>query len=153
MQLIDRVGRRPLLLASLAGMALSLFALGLAFSLPQLAGSLGWIAVTGLMVYVGSFAVGLGPVFWLLLSEIYPLRIRGRAMSVATVVNWSANLLVASSFLTLTHLLGKAWTFWSYAAVSVAAWIFAFVLVPETKGRSLEEIEAHWRAGKQARDL
>ena len=153
MQLIDRVGRRPLLLASLAGMALSLFALGLAFSLPQLAGSLGWIAVTGLMVYVGSFAVGLGPVFWLLLSEVYPLRIRGRAMSVATVVNWGANLLVASSFLTLTHLLGKAWTFWSYAAVSVGAWIFAFFLVPETKGRSLEEIEAHWRAGKRARDL
>jgi sugar porter (SP) family MFS transporter len=153
MQLIDRVGRRPLLLASLAGMASSLFALGLAFSLPQLAGSLGWIAVTGLMVYVGSFAVGLGPVFWLLLSEIYPLRMRGRAMSVATVVNWGANLLVASSFLTLTHLLGKAWTFWSYAAVSVGAWIFAFFLVPETKGRSLEEIEAHWRAGKHARDL
>ncbi len=153
MQLIDRVGRRPLLLASLAGMALSLFALGLAFSLPRLAGSLGWIAVTGLMVYVGSFAVGLGPVFWLLLSEIYPLRIRGRAMSVATVVNWGANLLVASSFLTLTHSLGQAWTFWSYAAVSVAAWIFAFFLVPETKGRSLEEIEAHWRDGKPARDL
>ncbi|HVZ87850.1 MAG TPA: sugar porter family MFS transporter [Polyangia bacterium] len=153
MQLIDRVGRRPLLLASLAGMALSLFALGLAFSLSRLAGSLGWIAVTGLMVYVGSFAVGLGPVFWLLLSEIYPLRIRGRAMSVATVVNWAANLLVASSFLTLTHLLGKAWTFWSYAAVSVGAWVFAFFLVPETKGRSLEEIEAHWRDGKRARDM
>lgn len=153
MQLIDRVGRRPLLLASLAGMALSLFALGLAFSLSRLAGSLGWIAVTGLMVYVGSFAVGLGPVFWLLLSEIYPLRIRGRAMSVATVVNWAANLLVASSFLTLTHLLGEAWTFWSYAAVSVGAWVFAFFLVPETKGRSLEEIEAHWRDGKRARDM
>ena len=73
MQLIDRVGRRPLLLVSLAGMALSLTVLGLAFSLPQLSGSLGWIAVASLMVYVGSFAVGLGPVFWLILSEIYPL--------------------------------------------------------------------------------
>lgn len=153
MQLIDRVGRRPLLLASLGGMALSLFALGLAFSLPQLASHLGLFAVTGLMAYVGCFAVGLGPVFWLLLSEIYPLRIRGRAMSVATVVNWSANLLVASSFLTLTRLLGKAYTFWSYAAVSTGAWIFAFFFVPETKGRSLEEIEAHWRAGKHARDF
>ena len=60
---------------------------------------------------------------------------------------------MASSFLTLTHLLGKAWTFWSYAAVSVGAWVFAFFLVPETKGRSLEEIEAHWRAGKHTRDL
>jgi SP family galactose:H+ symporter-like MFS transporter len=153
MQLIDRVGRRPLLLASLAGMALSLFVLGLAFSLPQLSGSLGWIAVASLMIYVGSFAVGMGPVFWLILSEIYPLRIRGRAMSVGTVANWSANLIVALSFLTLTQALGKPATFWLYAAVSIGSWFFAFFLVPETKGRSLEEIEAHWRAGKHPRAL
>jgi sugar porter (SP) family MFS transporter len=153
MQLIDRVGRRPLLLGSLAGMALSLAVLGLAFSLPQLSGSLGWIAVVSLMVYVGSFAVGLGPVFWLMLSEIYPLRIRGRAMSVGTVANWSANLIVALSFLTLTQVLGKAATFWLYGVVSIGAWLFAFFLVPETKGRSLEEIEAHWRAGKHPRAL
>jgi SP family galactose:H+ symporter-like MFS transporter len=153
MQLIDRVGRRPLLLVSLAGMALSLFALGLAFSLPQLFGSLGWIAVSSLMVYVGSFAVGLGPVFWLILSEIYPLRIRGRAMSVGTVANWGANLIVALSFLTLTQVLGRAATFWLYGVVSIGAWLFALILVPETKGRSLEEIEAHWRAGKHPRAL
>jgi sugar porter (SP) family MFS transporter len=153
MQLIDRVGRRPLLLVSLAGMAISLFILGLAFSLPQLSGSLGWIAVMSLMIYVGSFAVGLGPVFWLILSEIYPLRIRGRAMSVGTVANWGANLIVALSFLTLTQVLGKPATFWLYAVVSIGTWLFAFFLVPETKGRSLEEIEAHWRAGKHPRAL
>jgi MFS transporter, SP family, galactose:H+ symporter len=153
MQLIDRVGRRPLLLVSLAGMALSLFVLGLAFWLPQLSGSLGWIAVTSLMVYVGAFAVGLGPVFWLMLSEIYPLRIRGRAMSVGTVANWSANLMVALTFLTLTQVLGKPATFWLYGVVSIGAWLFAFFLVPETKGRSLEEIEARWRAGKRPRAL
>jgi sugar porter (SP) family MFS transporter len=151
MQLIDRVGRRPLLLVSLAGMALSLFALGFAFSLPQLSASLGWIAVVSLMVYVGSFAVGLGPVFWLVLSEIYPLRIRGRAMSVGTVANWGANLIVALSFLTLTQVLGKPATFWLYGVVSIAAWLFAFFLVPETKGRTLEEIEAKWRAGEDSR--
>jgi len=153
MQLIDRVGRRPLLLVSLAGMSLSLIVLGLAFDLPQLSGSLGWIAVTSLMLYVGSFAVGLGPVFWLILSEIYPLRIRGRAMSVGTVANWSANLIVALSFLTLTHAMGKAATFWLYGLVSIGAWLFAFFLVPETKGKTLEQIEAHWRAGKQPREL
>ena len=114
MQLIDRVGRRPLLLISLAGMTISLGVLGLAFSLPQLSSSLGWIAVTSLMVYVGSFAVGLGPVFWLILSEIYPLAIRGRAMSVGTIANWGANLIVALSFLTLTQIMGKAATFWLY---------------------------------------
>jgi sugar porter (SP) family MFS transporter len=148
MQLIDRVGRRPLLLLSLAGMTLGLFVLGLAFSLSQLSGSLGWIAVASLMVYVGSFAVGLGPVFWLILSEIYPLRVRGRAMSVGTVANWGANLLVALSFLTLTRVLGKPATFWLYATISVGAWLFAFYLVPETKGRSLEDIEEHWRIKK-----
>ncbi len=153
MQLIDRVGRRPLLLVSLAGMALSLIVLGLAFSLPQLSGSRGWIAVSSLMAYVGSFAVGLGPVFWLVLSEIYPLRIRGRAMSVGTAANWSANLIVALSFLTLTEVVGKAATFWSYAAVSIGAWLFAFFLVPETKGKTLEEIEAYMRSGKHPRAL
>ena len=153
MQLIDRVGRRPLLLISLAGMTLSLATLGLAFATPQLAGNLGWIAVASLMVYVGSFAVGLGPVFWLMLSEIYPLRIRGRAMSVGTVANWGVNLIVALSFLTLTRVLGKPATFWLYAVVSIGAWLFAFFLAPETKGRSLEEIETHWRAGKHPRTL
>ncbi len=148
MQLIDRVGRRPLLLVSLAGMALSLLVLGLAFALPRLSGSLGWIAVGSLMGYVGSFAVGLGPVFWLVLSEIYPLRIRGRAMSVGTVANWAANLIVALTFLTLTQVVGKAGTFWLYAAVSVGAWFFAYFLVPETKGKTLEEIEAYWQKGK-----
>ncbi len=150
MQLIDRVGRRPLLLVSLGGMALSLFVLGLAFSLPQLSGSLGWIAVASLMVYVGSFAVGLGPVFWLILSEIYPLRIRGRAMSVGTAANWITNLIVALSFLTLTQVVGRPATFWLYGAVSIGAWLFAFFLVPETKGKSLEEIEAQWRPAKRS---
>jgi sugar porter (SP) family MFS transporter len=153
MQLIDRIGRRPLLLISLAGMTISLGVLGLAFSLPQLSGSLGWIAVASLMVYVGSFAVGLGPVFWLILSEIYPLAIRGRAMSVGTIANWGANLIVALSFLTLTQVLGKAATFWLYGAVSIGAWLFAFFLVPETKGKTLEQIEEHWRSGKNSRAL
>jgi sugar porter (SP) family MFS transporter len=153
MQLIDKVGRRPLLLVSLAGMSASLAVLGLAFALPQASGSLGWIAVTSVMVYVGSFAIGLGPVFWLVLSEIYPLRMRGRAMSVGTVANWSANLVVALSFLTLTQVLGKPATFWLYALVSIGAWLFAYFLVPETKGKTLEEIEAHWWAGKQPREL
>ena len=153
MQLIDRVGRRPLLLVSLAGMAVSLFVLGLAFSLPQFSSSLAWIAIGSLMVYVGSFAVGLGPVFWLILSEIYPLGIRGRAMSVGTIANWGANLIVALSFLTLTQVLGKPVTFWLYGGVTIAAWLFAFFLVPETKGKTLEQIEAHFRAGKHPRAL
>jgi len=105
------------------------------------------------MGYVGSFAIGLGPVFWLVLSEIYPLHIRGRAMSIGTAVNWSVNLIVALTFLTLTQVLGNAATFWLYGIVSVGAWLFAFFLVPETKGKTLEEIEAHWWTGKRPREL
>ena len=105
------------------------------------------------MTYVGFFAVGLGPVFWLILSEIYPLRVRGRAMSVGTAANWLSNLIVALTFLTLTKSIGKPGTFWLYAAVTVGAWFFAWFLVPETKGKTLEQIEAHWRAGKHPRAL
>ncbi len=153
MQLIDRVGRRPLLLISLAGMAASLALLGLAFSLPQFKSALGWVSIASLMAFVGSYALGLGPVFWLILSEIYPLRIRGRAMSVGTAVNWTGNLVVALTFLTLTKALGKPGTFWLFGVVTVAAWFFAFFLVPETKGKTLEQIEAYMRSGKHPRAL
>lgn len=140
--LVDKVGRRPLLLVGLTGMALSLGGLGLAFLLPGLSGYVGWIAVASLMLYVAFFAVGLGPVFWLLISEIYPLKVRGSAMSVATVGNWGSNLLVALTFLTLIQAVGSTATFWLCAGLSVGALIFTYFLVPETKGRSLEEIEA-----------
>jgi sugar porter (SP) family MFS transporter len=83
--LVDRVGRRPLLLVGLAGMVLSLGVLGLAFLLPALSGIVGWIAIVSLALYIAFFAVGLGPVFWLLISEIYPQEVRGAAMSVASV--------------------------------------------------------------------
>ena len=151
MQLLDKVGRRPLLLTGIAGMVLSLGGLGFAFHLPHLSGILGWVAAGSLMLYVGSFAIGMGPVFWLLISEIYPLKIRGRAMSIATVANWGANFIVALIFLTMVKVLGRPGTFWAYAIVGIIAWIFSYFLVPETKGRSLEYIESHWRAGKHPR--
>ncbi len=151
--LIDRVGRRPLLLISLIGMTLSLFALGLAFRSPQVGGTAGWFAAISLGVYIASFAIGLGPVFWLLISEIYPLTIRGLGMSLATVMNWGTNLIVALSFLTLIERLGKSGTFWLYASISIAALLFTIFVVPETKGRSLEEIETHWHSGGSLKAL
>jgi MFS transporter, SP family, galactose:H+ symporter len=151
--LLDRIGRRPLLLVGLAGMVSSLILLGISFYFTNLIGSLGDLATVGLMVYVASFAIGLGPVFWLLVSEIYPLRVRGLAMSIASEANWGSNLIVALTFLTLIQFLGKSGTFWFYAAVGILAWIFAYFLVPETKGRTLEEIESHWRAGKHPREM
>jgi SP family galactose:H+ symporter-like MFS transporter len=151
--LLDRVGRRPLLLIGLAGMALSLTLLGAVFFLPSLLSSLGDLAVVGLMLYVASFAIGLGPVFWLLISEIYPLRVRGLAMSIASEANWGSNLIIALTFLTLVQVLGRSGTFWLYALVGVGAWVFAFLLVPETKGKTLEEIEDHWRKGLHPREM
>ena len=152
LMLLDRVGRRPLLLIGMAGMVISLAVLGVAFLFPRLH-ALRWVAAASLMLYVGSFAVGLGPVFWLLISEIYPVKIRGLAMGIATVANWGANLLVALTFLTLIRIMGRSGTFWLYGLVGIGAWIFAYVLVPETKGRSLEDIESHWRAGKHPREM
>lgn len=146
--LIDKVGRRPLLLVGLIGMIISLGILGLAFALPRLSGSLAYIAVISLMLYVGSFAIGLGPVFWLMISEIYPLKIRGRAMSTATVTNWGTNLIVAITFLSLIQFLGTPGTFWLYGIIGIAALIFVYLRVPETKGKSLEEIERLCFLGK-----
>lgn len=151
--LLDRVGRRPLLLTGIAGQVLGLVILGTAFQIQHSANLKSSVAIAGLVIYVASFAIGLGPVFWLLISEIFPLRVRGPAMSAVTVANWGMNLAVAVTFLTLVALLGHAGTFWTYGIVAVAAWFFCYYLVPETKGKTLEEIEAHWRSSKTPRDL
>jgi SP family galactose:H+ symporter-like MFS transporter len=152
-RLMDRAGRRPLLLTGVAGQTVGLVMLGLAFQLHQLARFVGYMAMASLAIYVASFAVGLGPVFWLMISEIYPLKVRGAAMSIATVVNWGVNLAVAVTFLSLVGAVGRPGTFWIYAGIGIAAWLFFYFLVPETKGKSLEEIEAHWHAGKHPREL
>ncbi|MEO8879100.1 MAG: sugar porter family MFS transporter [Gemmatimonadaceae bacterium] len=151
--LLDRVGRRPLLLVGVAGQVVGLAILGSAFQFPQLANFKSDVAIAGLVIYVACFAFGLGPIFWLLISEIYPLRVRGAAMSVVTVSNWALNLVVAVTFLTLVGVLGHARTFWLYGVIAVGAWVFFYLLVPETKGKSLEQIEAHWRSRKSPRAL
>jgi MFS transporter, SP family, galactose:H+ symporter len=149
--LVDRIGRRPLLLISLGGMLVSLVCLSIGFTV---GGSLlKWIGVLSLVLYIGSFAIGLGPVFWLLISEIYPLKIRGRAASVATTANWLSNFLVSLTFLSLLNTLGNAFTFLLYAALSAAGFWYCFSLVPETKGIPLERIERNLRLGRRLRDL
>jgi MFS transporter, SP family, galactose:H+ symporter len=139
-RLIDRLGRRQLLFWSLGGMALTLFVLAGAF-FAGASGHLAWVAVGSVAAFVGFFAIGLGPVFWLLIAEIFPLALRGRAMSLATIANWSFNLIVSLTFLDLVVVFGTAGTFLVYAVLSLVALAFVGLLVPETKGRSLEEIE------------
>ncbi|MEO6874063.1 MAG: sugar porter family MFS transporter, partial [Opitutaceae bacterium] len=146
--MLDRVGRRPLLLVGVAGQIIGLAILGAAFEFPQLASLKSCVAIGGLVIYVACFAFGLGPIFWLLIAEIYPLKVRGTAMSAVTVTNWALNLVVAVTFLTLVAAVGHAVTFWLYGVIAVGAWIFIYRLVPETKGKTLEQIEAHWQSGQ-----
>src|SRR5213592_3939520 len=150
MFLVDRAGRRPLLLVGIAGMIVTLGMLGLSFRISNQSVQLAWIAVICLMGYVASFAISLGPIFWLMIAEIYPLKIRGLAEGMAATFNWGSNLLVSLTFLTLVEKLGASSTFLLYAFASVASWLFAYYLAPETKGRSLEQIEAFWRARHHA---
>ena len=144
MWLIDRVGRRPLLLTGIAGMIVSLGALGLIFHLQVKGGELAGLAVIILMFYVASFAISLGPIFWLLIAEIYPLKIRGLAAGIAAGTNWLANFAVSLTFLSLLKSLGPSLTFWLYGILAIGSWLFSYYLVPETKGHSLEEIENLW---------
>ncbi len=102
---------------------------------------MGYLTLASLGIYVASFAIGLGPVFWVLISEIYPLGIRGKAMIIAAICNWGANFVVALSFLTLINGLGESPTFLLYAGIGILCWLFSYFLVPETKGFTLEEIQ------------
>ena len=153
MWLIDRMGRRPLLLTGIAGMVITLGVLGLAFHMAGRTGALAWLAVVSMMVYVASFAISLGPIFWLLISEIYPLKIRSSAEGLAAAFNWGSNLLVSLTFLTLLQMMGPTRTFWLYGAFAIAAWVFSYYQVPETKGRTLEEIEQFWRSETRQQPL
>lgn len=139
-RLVDRLGRRQLLFWSLGGMAATLLVLAGVFYVGA-SGDVAWIAVASVAAFVGFFAIGLGPVFWLLIAEIFPLALRGRAMSLATVSNWVFNLIVSVTFLDLVSAVGSAGTFLLYAVLSVVALWFVVVKVPETKGHTLEQIE------------
>jgi MFS transporter, SP family, galactose:H+ symporter len=140
-RLIDRLGRRQLLFWSVGGMTLTLLVLSAAFHAGA-SGQLAWVAVASVAAFVGFFAIGLGPVFWLLIAEIFPLNLRGRAMSLAAVANWGFNLIVSLTFLNLVGAVGSAGAFLFYAVLSLVALTFIALLVPETKGRTLEQIEA-----------
>ncbi|MBV8104009.1 MAG: sugar porter family MFS transporter [Hyphomicrobiales bacterium] len=145
---IDHLGRRPLLIAGLIGMGLSLTAVGFAFyhsgGASGQGSALGVVTLAALVVFIISFAFSLGPVTWTVINEIYPGEVRGRAVAVATAVNWGAAFLVSGFFLSVVNAIGQASTFWLFAAFCAIGLVWVIVGVPETRGRSLEEIEASW---------
>ncbi len=140
--LIDRAGRRFLLLLGNAGMSICLFMVGLLFYLNM---QDGLTTLVFILLFVTFFALSMGPVTWVVLSEIFPNRIRGTATSIATVALWTTNLVVTQMFPILRKQMGSAMTFWVFMIMCLFAFFFVLAIVPETKGKTLEEIEQSWR--------
>jgi len=138
---IDKLGRKPLLIIGTSGMLVSLISIGLLFALGRAEGILLLILI---MVFIASFAFSLGPVVWVILSEIYPNRIRGRAMSIATLACWAGTATIGQTVPISLENLGPALTFWIFALFCIPTIYIGARLMPETKGKSLEEIEKYW---------
>lgn len=148
-RLVDRSGRRPMVLVSLALMAVSVFMLGLAF----MVGMSSVLTLLFMVIYIAAFAGGLGPVFWTLIGEIFPPSVRAEGSSVSTAVNWVSNFVVSLAFLPLASLIGQGETFWIFAAICALAFLFVGRYLPETRGRDPQQIEEdlHKRFGKTRR--
>jgi len=143
---VDRFGRKPLMIIGGVGMAFSMVALGFSFYF----GKLGIMALVFMLTYTASFAMSWGPVTWVLLSEIFPNSIRS-AMSIAVAAQWLANLVVSWTFpmmndnLALTTRFNHGFAYWIYGIMGILSAVFIWKIVPETKGKTLEEIEKIWK--------
>ena len=138
--LVDRLGRRPLMLVGLAGIAAAHVLTGFGFA-ARIQGPFVVVCTLGAIAF---YAMSLAPVIWVLIAEIFPNRIRGAAVSVAVSALWIACFVLTYTFPLMKESLGWPSTFWTYAGVCVAGFFFVWALVPETKGKSLEEIETSW---------
>ncbi len=150
----DKIGRKPLLYIGLTGVMLSLIVMGGVFALSNELGSLvKWLAVGSLMFYIVCFAFSLGPIGMTLISEVFPLKVRGVAMSICIFFNFVFNFMVTYSFPLMLHKIGAAYTFWFFVIICIICLFFVYYLVPETKGIALEKIEENWKKGVGARDF
>ncbi|MGH3784347.1 MAG: sugar porter family MFS transporter [Pseudonocardiaceae bacterium] len=153
-KIVDRRGRKPILLAGLVGMSTSLLAVGIAaLILPVNSNTLFVIALAAFVVFTNTFSATWGPVLWVMLAEIFPLAVRGSAMAIATLFNWLAAFLVSLTFPGLTALAGAGTVYIAYAATGVVIFPIVWWMVPETRERSLESLEAEFRNGLRPRGL
>jgi sugar porter (SP) family MFS transporter len=139
--LADKVGRRPLLLVATAGMGVSLVLLGAAFRFPLLPAS---ALLFIILLYIAFFASAMGPLVWVVMAEIFPIKVRGAAMGLATLVLWLADFAVTLTFPVISDRFHPSSAFWLYAAMCALDLVFIWFYLPETKGRTLEEIERGW---------
>ncbi|MBJ7880518.1 D-xylose transporter XylE [Gelidibacter salicanalis] len=143
---VDKYGRKPLMIIGALGMCVAMLSLGFVF----FSGATGYLALACMILYVASFAVSWGPVTWVLLSEIFPNKIRGRAMAIAVAAQWISNYLVSLTFPMmddnsyLTEQFNHGFAYWIYGLMSLLAMFFVWKFVPETKGKTLEEMESLW---------
>jgi MFS transporter, SP family, galactose:H+ symporter len=152
--LLDKTGRRKLYMIGITGMIPSLALAGFCFYFKeQLGSSLLYLSVLSIVSFIFFINISLSPLGWLLISEIYPISVRGVGMSIGSLSHWGFNAVIAFTFLKLVNGIGIASTFWLYASVCVVGLIWGYYYIPETKGHTLEDIEEHWRAGKSPRSL
>lgn len=152
--LLDKVGRRKLYMIGISGMIPSLALLGACFYFKeQLGASLPVFAVLSIVCYIIFIAISLAPLGWLLISEVFPLNVRGVGMSIGSLSHWGFNAIIAFTFLKLVNSVGVDMTFWVYSLICLAGLFWGYHYIPETRGRSLEEIEQHWRDGKSPKNL
>jgi MFS transporter, SP family, xylose:H+ symportor len=144
---VDKYGRKPLMVIGALGMAIAMLSLGFVF----FSGATGYLALFCMMLYVASFAMSWGPVTWVLLSEIFPNKIRGRALAIAVAAQWISNYLVSLTFPMmndnsyLSEKFNHGFAYWVYGIMSILAMLFIIKFVPETKGKTLEEMEELWK--------
>lgn len=168
--IIDRLGRRKLYFLGVAGITVALISMGLGF---MIEGASKWFLVISMLVYIAFFAISLGPLGWLIITEVFPTRVRGLGSSIGSLSNWGFNTLVVWTFFKMANAFGNAKdvvvpegsdlstecptcvgsVFWVFAAVALIGLVWGYFFIPETKNVSLEEIEAHWRDGKKPRHL
>lgn len=138
---VDHWGRKKLLLSGIAGMIICLFMIGFTFYLRQYT----FLILIAILGYIACFAMSLGPLTFVVIAEIFPTRARATAMSIATFFLWLAVFAVSQTFPVLTGYIGSAYTFWLYMAIAIIAFIFVWKKIPETKEKTLEEIEKEWK--------
>jgi SP family arabinose:H+ symporter-like MFS transporter len=139
---IDKLGRKKLLLWGVAGMALSLFMIGMIYELEVQGGP---FLLFFILSFVAFFATSLGPIPWVIIAEIFPTKIRGVAMSLCVMILWIGVMLISQFTPILLSDLGSSYTFWLFMVNAIVLWVFTFKLIPETSGKTLEEIELNWK--------